>query len=171
MITSQIPAAVGLEELVRSIGLGWWLDLSGSPDARIAYLQGRLHDGDKAALEKFADGSVRLTLDDLVALARQSPDKVRAFVEQLFSQGASEILVMVWRVLNCADIGTMHIDLDQANRFHLEITLRPDRKGTEEKYESDDISDLYVLRQFGIAKLNGKLPLLIGFYPTWRPLT
>jgi hypothetical protein len=166
---SQVPPTVGLEELVRSIELGWRLDLYGPLDQWIAYLQRRLHDGDEAARAKFADGSVRLTLNDVAALARQSPDKARAFVEQLFVQGAPEMLVMVWRVLNGADIGTVHMDLAQANRFHLEITLRPDRGGTEERYESDDISDLYVLRQFGISKLNGKLPLLVGFYPTWRP--
>ena len=166
MITSP---PVGLEELVRSIDLGWRLDAFGPPDQRIAYLQRRLHDGDEAARAKFADGSVRLTLNDVAALARQSPDKARAFVEQLFVQGAPEMLVMVWRVLNGADIGTVHLDIEQANRFRLEIILRPDRAGTEEKYESDNISDLYILRQFGISKLNGKLPVLIGFYPTWRP--
>jgi hypothetical protein len=166
MITSP---PVGLEELVRSIQLGWWLDLSGSPQQRIAYLERRLDDGDAAARARFADGSVRLTLNEVAALARQSTDKARAFVELLFGQGAPEMLVMVWRVLSGANIGAVHLDIEQASRFHLEIILWPDRLGTEEKYQSDDIADLYVLRQFGISKLNGKLPLLVGFYPTWRP--
>ena len=169
MTTPQVPPTVGLEELVRSIELGWRLDLFGPPDQRIAYLQRRLDDGDEAARARFADGSVRLTLSDVATLARHSPNKPRAFVEQLFGQGAPEMLVMVWRVLNGADIGSVHLDLAQASRFRLEIILRPDRLGTEEKYESDDVWDLHVLRQFGISKLNGKIPLLIGFYPTWRP--
>jgi hypothetical protein len=169
MITSEAPTSATLGTVVRSVGLGWRLDLFGPPDQANEYLQRRLSEGDDVARVRFSDDSVRLTTDNIAALAVQSPDKACAFVEQLFGQGDPQMLVMAWRVLNGADVGAVRLDLDQAARFRLEITLRPDRQGTEEKYESSDVSDLSILRQFGIAKLNGKLPVLIGFYPTWRP--
>jgi hypothetical protein len=169
MSPSEISNSTGLEELVRSVEMGWRLDLFGSAEQRILYLQRRLDEGDKAARARFPDGSVRITLDNVASFAHQSPVRARAFVEQLFDDGSTEMLVMVWRVLTGAQIGTVHLDLEQASRFHLQITLGPDRQGATETYDSDDISDLHLLRHFGISKLNGQLPLLLGFYPTWRP--
>jgi hypothetical protein len=169
MTQSPISNSIGLEELVRSLELGWRLDLSGPVEQRIHYLQRRLDDGDEAARARFSDGSVRITLENVSALAHQSPGRARAFVEQLFDDGSPEMLVMVWRILTGADLGTVHLDLEQGNRFHLVIILRPDRTGSEEKYESDDVSDLRLVSHFGISKLNGQLPLLLGFYSTWRP--
>ncbi len=169
MNTDLGPTSAGLAGLFRSAGWGWRYDAYGPAEQVEAYLARRLRLADEVAQARFPDGSVRLTPDTIAGLAERTPHKARAFLEQLFGEGEPEMLVMVWRVLNGADVGQVRFDMQQANRFRLEVVLRPDRTGTEESYVSEDVDDVYVIRHFGVSKLNGSLPLFVGFYATRRP--
>ena len=79
-LPSSLPDS--LEALIRSIKSDWTLDLFGVPGQNAAYLNRRLSAADEAARERFSDGSVRLTLETVGLLARESAYKARAFIEQ-----------------------------------------------------------------------------------------
>ena len=171
MITATSPDSLSVAELMRSAGLGWRYDRYGPPEQVEAYLSRRLSLADQDAQSRFPNGAVRLTLDSVDDLARRAPHKAAAFLEQLFGEGEPTMLVMVWRVLAGADVGRVQFDMRQADSFHLEVTLRPDHQGVEEHYASENVDDVYVVRHFGVAKLNGNAPLFVGFYATRRPAT
>jgi hypothetical protein len=165
---AQISNSRSLGEVIRALGLGWRLDLYRNAEDWIPHLERRLQEADRAAAARFIDGSVRITLDSLADFAGHFPDRATTFASQLFFQGSPEMLVMGWRVLHEVEVGAVHLDLEQASRFRLEVSLWPDRTGAVEKYISDEVYDMHLIGQFGVSKLNGKFPLLVGFYPAIR---
>jgi hypothetical protein len=167
MTTEQAVAAEGLETIVRASGLAGALTRYGAPEPALARAALQLQAADDFARDRFQDGSVRLTLDSLTVANRRAPHLVRAFVEQLLTDVSPQMLVLVWRVLNGAAIGRVELRYELAAYFHMAIVLRPDRDGIEERYESDDISDSRFFHHFGVTKINGHLPVFLGFYPTW----
>jgi hypothetical protein len=151
MSTITTPTTTTVASLMQLAGLGWRYDAYGPAEKVEAYLKKRLLLADQSAQSRFPEGEVRLTPDTIADLAQRAPHKARAFLEQLFGEGEPSMLVMVWRVLAGVDVARVQFDMRQADSFRLEVTLRPDRKGTEEHYLSEDVDDVYVVRHFGVS--------------------
>jgi len=94
--------------------------------------------------------------------------KVTAFVQAVPKVSVPEMLVMVWRVLEGDRIEQVAMNYKFGDSFSLRIALRNQEANlSEDIYESQDIKDAALLRNFGISKVSGK-PLFGGFYAQRR---
>lgn len=162
-MTPESP--VVLEELLRGNGLGWMIDLYAPPESAIPFLMNRL-DGLTSAFENRFGHDVSFAPEQLRSEAQRNPHKVRAFLQALAATGKTDMLLMVWRILQGLSIRRVTLDYVEQDSFRLVVVLaRPGQSeaGLEE-YSSDDVNDAKLLRHFGITTLDGR-PLFDGFFP------
>jgi len=155
-----------LEQLLRENELGWMIDMYWPPEHAIPFLLKQL---DRLTVEFRArlgyDAS--FAPETLKAEAERNPHKIRAFLQALGVSGSPEMLLMVWRILQGLSIREVALNYRELQAFSLSVTLaRPgDEQDELETYNSGDINDAALLRNFGITTLDGR-PLFDGFFPS-----
>ena len=116
--------------------------------------------------EKRFQYSVLFTPEQLDAEAKRNPHKIRPFLQAMAATGTTEMLLMVWRILQGLSIHRVKLRYVEQSSFQLVVVLARPGEGTEawEEYTSDDINDAKLLRHFGITTVDGA-PLFDGFFP------
>ena len=106
------------------------------------------------------------TPEQLSAEAERNPHQIKAFLQALAATGKTDMLLMVWRILQGLSIRKVALNYVEQESFELVVVLaRPGEEQDElEEYRSDDINDAKLLRHFGITTV-GKQPLFDGFFP------
>ncbi len=155
-----------LERLLRDNGLGWMIDMFPPPDSAIPRLLNQLNQ----VAAKYRDHfhlDVSFAPEALAAEAERNPHKVRAFLQALGTSRSADMLVMVWRILQGLSIRKVTMDYREQEMFSLVVTLaRPgEAQDVLEEYQSSDINDAALVRNFGITTIDGR-PLFDGFLPT-----
>ena len=77
------------------------------------------------------------------------------------------MLVMVWRLLQGAEVAEVELHYRLQKSFGLRVKVVSAEGEPEEVYESDDIDDAAVFRHFGILKMDDH-PVFDGFYALQR---
>jgi hypothetical protein len=154
-----------LEQLLRENDLGWMIDLYAPNDRAVpAFLE---------QLEKITAGfrarfgyEVSFAPEALRGEAERNPHKIRAFLQALAVSGNTEMLLMVWRVLQGLNIREVAMNYHELETFNLRVTLAhpDDGQGELETYSTRDINDAALVRHFGITTIDGR-PLFDGFLP------
>ena len=154
-----------LEQLLRGEDLGWMIDMYSPRERAIPFLLGQLTSLTGEFRAKFGY-DVSFAPEQLAAEARRNPHKIRAFLQALAATGKTDMLLMVWRILEGLSIHRVVLDYTEQESFRLVVSLtRPaDAAGIKEEYSSDDINDAKLLRHFGITTID-KRPLFDGFFP------
>jgi len=165
-MTSESPAV--LEQLLRGNDLGWMIDLYSPSERAISELLEQLTRLTDEFQNKFRY-KVSFSPEQLKAEAQRNPHKIRAFLQALAATGKTDMLLMVWRILQGLSIHRIDLNYVEQKSFRLVVVLaRPGDEGGElEEYCSDDINDAKLLRHFGITTVDRK-PLFDGFFPLKR---
>jgi hypothetical protein len=153
-----------LEKLLRTNDLGWMIDWFSPPDQAIGFLKSFLEKVDQEAHAKFGNNAPRFTEAALEKEFAQNPHKVKAFLQALGATRSSQMLLMVWRILQGKRIQRTQLTYQEEKEFRLEVVLSSPENKTEERYVSTDIGDAALLRHFGIMRVDNK-PVFDGFYP------
>ena len=163
-MTPESPAI--LERLLRDNDLGWMID-SYKPRERdaISVLLQQLARLTTDFHSRFRN-EVSFSPETLRAEAERNPHKVRAFLQALGVNGNSDMLLMVWRIIQGLSIRDVVLDYREQERFSLSVTLARGRGEQDELeiYSTTDINDAALLRHFGITTVD-KRPLFDGFFP------
>lgn len=162
-MTAESPAI--LERLLRDNDLGWMIDMYAPRDRAVPSLLGQL-DQLAAEFQSRFGYAVSFSPETLTVEAERNPHKIRAFLQALGVSGNSDMLLMVWRILQGLTIREVSMSYREQQTFHLSVTLcKPDQAGEElEPYDTNDINDAALLRHFGITMVDNQ-PLFDGFFP------
>jgi hypothetical protein len=162
-MTSESAAV--LERLLRSNDLGWMIDMYSPRDRAIPFLLEQLTRLSAEFRNRF-QYDVSFAPEQLSAEAERNPHKVRAFLQALAATGKTDMLLMVWRILQGLGIRGVALNYVEQKSFALQVVLaRPGQEQDElEEYRSDDINDAKLLRHFGITTVDRR-PLFDGFFP------
>lgn len=153
-----------LERLLRDNELGWMIDMFEPRERAVPLLLDRLEKLTETFHKRFG---YEPSFDPvtLAAEAERNPHKIRAFLQALGVSGNSDMLLMVWRIFQGLSIREVEMKYHEQETFCLTVTLA--RHDVLEKYETHDINDASLIRQFGIATIDHK-PLFDGFFPLRR---
>jgi hypothetical protein len=162
-MTPESP--VVLERLLRDNGLAWMIEMYEPRERAVPVLLEQLAKLTSEFRSRFGY-NVSFAPETLGAEAERNPHKIRAFLQALGATGKTEMLLMVWRILQGLSIREVAMSYREQEAFSLSVTLaRPGEKQDElETYRTDDINDATLLRNFGITTL-GRRPLFDGFFP------
>jgi len=145
-----------IENVARQVGEDWTV---AQPDMISALKKALQSAGEWANKE---GRKIVLNEAALYALHQKDPYKARAFIQALASSASGGMIVMVWKMLEGAEIETLELTYEDRSKFHMRICLT---LGNErEHYETDDINDAALIRHLGILKINDQ-PRFEGFYP------
>lgn len=158
-----------LEQLLRANDLGWMIDMYSPRERAIPFLLDQLTHLTREFRTKFGD-DVSFAPEKLEAESQRNPHKIRAFLQALAATGKTDMLLMVWRILQGLSIRLVELEYTEQTSFRLVVTLAwpGDEGGVSEVYSSNDINDAKLLRHFGITTINGS-PLFDGFFPLRQP--
>jgi hypothetical protein len=159
-MTPHSPAI--LEKLLRSNDLGWMIDMYSPRDQAIPFLLDQLLNLTNEFRNRFHH-EVSFSPEVLEIEAQENPHKIRAFLQALGSSRNSEMLLMVWRILQGRSIREVTLNYRELETFRLSVTLGVAGAEAEETYNTENIGDAALLRNFGIATVDGR-PLFDGFY-------
>jgi hypothetical protein len=156
---------VTLERLLRDNELGWIIDMYAPRERAVPVLLEQL---DKLAAEfrnRFGYNE-SFAPETLKAEAARNPHKVRAFLQALAVSQNSDMLMMVWRILQGLTIREVVMSYREQQTFSLSVTLARPGEGHDEieTYRTSDINDAALIRHFGITTVDGR-PLFDGFFP------
>jgi hypothetical protein len=160
---SESPAV--LEQLLRGNDLDWMIDMYSPRERAIPFLLDQLARLTVEFRNRFGY-EVSFAPEQLRAEVERNPHKIRAFLQALAATGKTDMLLMVWRILQGLSIRRVELDYAEQTSFQLVVVLaRSDEEGGDlEVYSSDDINDAKLLRHFGITTIDGR-PLFDGFLP------
>jgi hypothetical protein len=146
------------------------IDMYSPREQAIPFLLGQLNRLTVEFQDRFRY-EVSFAPEQLRTEAQRNPHKIRAFLQSLAATGKTDMLLMVWRILQGLSIHQVTLEYVEQTSFRLLVTLaRPRAEGGEEEentlevYSSDDINDAKLLRHFGIATVDRR-PLFDGFFP------
>jgi hypothetical protein len=162
-MTNESP--VILERLLHDNGLGWMIEMYQPRDHAVPFLIEQLARLTGEFRSRFGY-EVSFTPETLGAEVDRNPHKIRAFLQALGVSGNTNMLLMVWRVLQGLTIREVAMNYREQETFSLSVTLaRPGEEHDElETYCTNDINDAALLRHFGITTVEGR-PLFDGFFP------
>ena len=154
-----------LERLLRDNDLGWMIDMYAPRERAVPFLLERL---DRLTAEFRARFRYEESFspETLSAEAERNPHKIRAFLQSLGVSGNTDMLLMVWRILQGLSIREVVMNYRELEAFSLSVTLARSGDGQDEleTYSTHDINDAAFLRNFGITTVDGR-PLFDGFFP------
>src|SRR5882762_5063240 len=116
---------VVLERLLRNHGFNWLLDLDDHPgqkDQVIFALLEELKQVEAKYLERIKV-AVPFSPEALEAEASRNPHKIRAFLQAIRTSNTTEMLVMVWRILQGLNIREVTLKYRELNTFSLTVIL------------------------------------------------
>jgi hypothetical protein len=99
---------------------------------------------------------------DPLSLVESDPIRGKAFLQFDTLLASVEMKIMIWRVLQGADIRRVEFHYAADTDSQLSVTIRAPGEG-DETYHGIPFPDFKVLRHFGMMGRNGKL-LLQGYY-------
>lgn len=150
-----------LEQLIRTCGLDWIIDFFQPQEQAVAWLQEALQG---AAAEARARGhGFEFTVEGMVKAYPKHTSLVTAFLQALGATRTPQMLVMVSRILEGAEISEVQMEYRSEQSFRLRVVLATPYGEVDPPYETSDINDASLLRHFGIMKTSDK-PLFDGFY-------
>ena len=161
-----MPISSGPAEIERALvetGNGWILGL-GDRDAFLVQVSREIGDF-VAAFEARFDAT-----PDPFALLEANPDKGAAFFELYTHPAISmEIRLAVWQLIHGADIESVRFSYDRPGTSELVVVLLiGDRRPTREEFRGDRLSDVEVIRHFGVLR-QGESEILDGYYASALP--
>ena len=141
------------------------IDMYSPRDRAIPLLLDQLTRVTEAFRSRFGS-DVSFAPEQLKAESQRNPHKIRAFLQALAATGKTDMLLMIWRILQGLSIREVELSYVEQTSFRILVHLaRPNEEGGGvEEYVSDDINDAKLVRHFGIATVDG-LPLFDGFFP------
>jgi hypothetical protein len=165
-MNAESPAI--LERLLRDNDLGWMIDMYTPREHAVPSLLAQLTRLTAEFGRRFGH-EVSFDPETLQNEGERNPHKVRAFLQALGASSNPEMLLMVWRILQGLSIREVAMHYREQEAFSLRVTLaRPgDEQDELETYQTNDINDAALLRNFGITTVDGR-PLFHGFFPTRR---
>jgi hypothetical protein len=154
-----------LERLLRDNDLGWMIDMYAPRERAVPFLLKQL-DKLTAEFRTHFRYDQSFSPETLRAEAERNPHKIRAFLQALGVSGNSDMLLMVWRILQGLSIREVAMNYHELEGFSLTVTLARSVEGQDEleTYSTHDINDAALLRNFGITTVDGR-PLFDGFFP------
>ena len=165
-MTPESPAI--LDRLLRNNDLGWMIDMYAPRERAIPFLLEQLAKLTTEFRSRF-QYEVSFAPETLEAEAERNPHKIRAFLQALGASGNSDMLLMVWQILQGLGIREVTMNYREQEVFSLNVKLarpgeEPDKR---DMYRTNDINDAALLRHFGITTVD-KRPLFDGFNPSRR---
>jgi len=161
-MTAQSSSLLG--RLLHECQLDWLVDSYADPPRALAALSATLETVGEESRARFGSHGPQLSERWLAEEYERKPHKVSAFLQALGATASPQMLLMVWRIIQGAEIRSVRMNHESRNSFHLAVTLASPRDGAPEEYETHDITDASLLRHFGIMKIDGQ-PVFDGFYP------
>ena len=158
-------SAAILERLLRDNDLGWMIDMYAPREKAIPFLLEQLSRLTTEFRNRFRH-EVSFAPETLRAEAERNPHKIRAFLQALGVGGNPDMLLMVWRILQGLSVREVSLSYRERDAFSLSVTLACPGEGQDqvETYNTSDIHDATLLRNFGISTVDGR-PLFDGFFP------
>ena len=165
-MTPESPAI--LERLLRDNDLGWMIDMYAPRERAVPFLLEQLARLTVEFRKRF-HYEVSFAPETLVTEADRNPHKIRAFLQAIGVSGNTDMLLMVWRLLQGLGIRDVTMTYHEQEAFSLTVRLaRPGEEPDEwDQYHTDDINDAALLRHFGITTVDNR-PLFDGFNPYRR---
>lgn len=160
---SQTTQTDPFEQTIRKSGQGYLIDWHQPQDQALPNLRRIIADTDASGRQRLGEDWEALTPESIAAGFDENPQKVTAFLQVIGTVRTPAILVMVWRILDGANIAQLSVDYQSELHFRMRVTLESSFGG-EEIYESNDIDDAVILRHIGVMKMNDR-PVFDGFYP------
>jgi hypothetical protein len=128
-MTPESPAI--LERLLRDNDLGWMIDMYSPRERALPFLLERLAELMVESRNRY-DYEMALTPETLSAQAERNPHKIRAFLQALGVSGNSDMLLMVWRILQGLSIREVRMYYREQEEFSLVVTLARPGEDREE---------------------------------------
>jgi hypothetical protein len=162
MSTSTVSPAT-LEEAIRQSGEGWLLDSFPPREKEMERIRRTLDAVNNLAKKRLGGGSPDISETALIEEYRRNPQRVRGFFQVLGGTRTTEMLLMVWRIMQGMEISDIQIGYRRQQEFKMTVVLESPYGVEDDPYTSENVNDFTLLRHIGVLEVSGR-PVFDGFY-------
>ncbi|NQT37357.1 MAG: hypothetical protein HQ581_07715 [Planctomycetes bacterium] len=157
-----MPNPTSLEEAIRHSGEGWLIDSFAPPEEAIPYLRQTLQAVRAIGQQRFEGNAPDLSEKAVVQEYIRNPLRVRGFLQSLGGTRSTEMLLMVWRILQGMEVKDIQLSYRKREQFEVRVVLESAYGEEDPPYVSNNIHDFVLFRHIGILESGG--PIFDGFY-------
>jgi hypothetical protein len=152
-----------LEETIRQSGEGWLLDSFPPQEKEMERIRRTLDAVNNLAKKRLGGDAPDISETALIEEYRRNPQRVRGFFQALGGTRTTEMLLMVWRIMQGMEIRDVQVGYRRQQEFTMTVVLESPYGVEEDPYTSKNINDFTLFRHIGVLEISGR-PVLDGFY-------
>ncbi len=162
MSTSTVSPA-NLEAAIRQSGEGWLLDSFLPQEKEMERIRRTLDEVNTLAKSRLGGGAPNISEEALIEEYRRNPQRVRGFFQALGGTRTTEMLLLVWRIMQGMEIREVQVGYRRQQDFRMTVVLESPYGVEEGPYTSININDFTLFRHIGVLEIGSK-PVFDGFY-------
>jgi hypothetical protein len=98
--------------------------------------------------------------------ATNCPHRTTALLQAIYAKTSPRLLVMISKIMMGWWTREVSVDYVQFKHIKMRFVIGPaEDESVSETYETEDLHDFNVFRHFGMLFMEGKGPVLDGYYP------
>jgi hypothetical protein len=163
-MSSSTVAPTTLEEAIVQSGEGWLLEIFPPRGTAMERIRQSLDAVNNLANERFDGEAPDVSDSAVIEEYNRNPQRMRGFFQALAGACTTEMLLMVWRIMQGIEIKDIRIGYRRQQEFNVTVILESPFGEEDKPYTSTDINDFTLLRHIGAFEISGQ-PVLDGFYP------
>jgi hypothetical protein len=162
-MSASATAPTTLEEAIVQSGEGWLLDCFPPRDMAMERIRRAIDAVNNLAKERFNGEAPDVSDTAVIEEYNRNPQRMRGFFQALGGACTTEMLLMVWRIMQGMEIKDIRMRYRRQQDFEVTVILESPFGDEDKPYTSTNINDFTLLRHIGAFEIS-RQPVLDGFY-------